>query len=241
MVPEDAGDGGNVGAPVRATDPDAGDDLSYTISGGADMGAFEIGSTSGQITVKKGTDLDFEGPPDDLRGRGDRPRPVRPRATSTMVTIMVTDANEAPELTAPGDPCKQDASTKAVTCEYDENGMDPVGTFSAMDPEGEMIVWSLNGDDAGDFDITGGVLSFSKSPNYEAPADANTDNVYMVTVVATEVRAPGSLEIGARCVHHGHRDRQERGRGPLADTRPSPGAGSQHGWQRCRKPRIRHL
>ena len=51
-------------APVKATDPDEGDDLSYTITGGADMGSFEITATnrsSGQITVKKGTTLDFEG------------------------------------------------------------------------------------------------------------------------------------------------------------------------------------
>ena len=73
--------------------------------------------------------------------------------------------------------------------------MDPVGTFTGMDPEGEMIVWSLAGDDAADFDITGGVLSFSKSPNYESPADEDTNNVYMVDVVATEVRTPGSLDL----------------------------------------------
>ena len=28
------------------------------------------------------------------------------------------------------------------------------------------------------------MLSFSSSPDYEAPTDANTDNVYMVTVMA---------------------------------------------------------
>ena len=40
MVPEDARrPGGKVGGPVRATDPDEGDDLSYRISGGADMGS----------------------------------------------------------------------------------------------------------------------------------------------------------------------------------------------------------
>ena len=37
-----------------------------------------------------------------------------------------------------------------------------------------MIAWSLGGDDAADFDITGGVLSFAKSPNYEAAADEET-------------------------------------------------------------------
>ena len=200
-VPEDAGDGGKVGGPVTAADPDEGDDLSYTISGGADMGAFEIGSTSGQITVKKGTELDFEG--------AQRTYVVEVTASdpfglsdSTTVTITVTDVNEEPELTAPGDPCTQDQGTGPVTCDYNEKGIDPVGTFSAMDPEGEMIVWSLAGPDAADFDITGGELSFKKSPNFESPTDradsANAgggDNVYNVDVIATEVRAPGSLEI----------------------------------------------
>ena len=32
-----------------------------------------------------------------------------------------------------------------------------------------VIAWSLAGDDAEDFDITGGVLSFKKSPNFEDP------------------------------------------------------------------------
>ena len=41
--------------------------------------------------------------------------------------------------------------------------------------------------DAGDFKIDGGVLSFAKSPNFEAPADADpADNTYMVTVQATD-------------------------------------------------------
>ena len=193
-VREDAGDGGNVGKPVTANDPDAGDELAYSISGGADMAAFAIDSTSGQITVKKGSTLDFEGTQTTFMVEVTARDPFGKSAT-TMVTIMVTDANEAPELTAPGDPCKQDATTKAVTCDYDENGMDPVGAFTGMDPEGEMIVWSLSGDDAADFDITGGELTFSKSPNYESPADANTDNVYMVNVIATEVRTPGSLDL----------------------------------------------
>ena len=202
-VPEDAGAGGKVGGPVTATDPDEGDDLSYTITGGADMGAFEIGSTSGQITVKKGTMLDFEGGQTTYMVEVTANDPFG-KSASTMVTIIVTDANEKPELTPPGDPCKSDtnANPVTVTCDYDEKGMDAVGNFSAMDPEGEMIVWSLADVDAADFDITGGVLSFKKSPNYESPTDradsadaGGGDNVYQVDVIATEVRAPGSLDL----------------------------------------------
>ena len=51
--------------------------------------------------------------------------------------------------------------------------------------------------DMDDFSISSdGVLSFSSSPDYEAPTDANTDNVYMVTVVANAPGAnEGSLEV----------------------------------------------
>ena len=44
----------------------------------------------------------------------------------------------------------------------------------------------MSGADAADFNLTAGALTFKQSPNYEAPADAGTDNVYNVTVVATD-------------------------------------------------------
>ena len=56
-----------------------------------------------------------------------------------------------------------------------------------MDPEEATITWSLEGTDADVFDISsGGVLTFKSSPDYEMPADADTDNIYMVTVEATD-------------------------------------------------------
>ena len=55
--------------------------------------------------------------------------------------------------------------------EYPENGDAEVATFTATDPEEKDITWSLTGDDAEDFKITDGVLTFSSKPNYEAPAD----------------------------------------------------------------------
>ena len=65
---------------------------------------------------------------------------------------------------------------------YEENGTDAVGTYTASRTG---VAWALTGDDAEDFNISGGVLTFGTSPDYEAPTDANTDNVYEVTVVAT--------------------------------------------------------
>ena len=51
--------------------------------------------------------------------------------------------------------------------------------------------WTLEGDDAGDFMLrrTSGDERYAQdsvsSPDYENAADANTDNVYMVTLKAT--------------------------------------------------------
>ena len=66
--------------------------------------------------------------------------------------------------------------------EHPEN-VTNVATYTASGAA--SVQWSLLGDDAGDFNINGGQLTFRTSPDYEDPADANTDNVYMVTVVAT--------------------------------------------------------
>ena len=70
---------------------------------------------------------------------------------------------------------------------YAENGTGPVATYTAVDPEGADITsWTLTGDDADDFVIDGGVLSFAKSPNFEVATDVGTDNTYSVTVQATD-------------------------------------------------------
>ena len=69
---------------------------------------------------------------------------------------------------------------------YAENGTGAVATYTAADPEGTAITWSLSGDDSEDFDIDNGVLTFKKSPDYEEPADNGDDNVYNTMVVATD-------------------------------------------------------
>ena len=75
----------------------------------------------------------------------------------------------------------------AETIEYRETGKGPVATFTAEDPEGTAITWTLEGDDEADFKISlAGVLTFAETPNYEAAVDGDNDNMYQVTVVATD-------------------------------------------------------
>ena len=160
-----------IGAPVDATDPEQ-DTLTYTLDG-TDSSSFTIESGTGQIKVGAGTTLDYETTNsytltvtanDGNDGRD-----------SIDVTITVTDVNEPPEITG------------ASTFNYPENGQDPVHTYSATDPEGDSITWSLSGVDWRDFLIgNAGVLTFRRSPDFEAPADANRNNVYLVTVNADD-------------------------------------------------------
>ena len=100
------------------------------------------------------------------------------------VTVTVTDINEAPEIT----------TTAKTVFAYRENGTAAVYTFSAADPEQAAVAWSAGGADSDDFAVTPdsrgrGVLSFADPPNFESPADADSDNVYEVTVVAADDQA----------------------------------------------------
>ena len=76
----------------------------------------------------------------------------------------------------------------------------PVRTFTSEDPEGAGINWDVTGIDADDFTISGGVLRFKESPNYEDPTDRPDadmmgagDNMYQVTIRASEMRASGYM------------------------------------------------
>ena len=88
-----------------------------------------------------------------------------------------TDANAAP------------AFTSAATFDAAEN-QTAVGTVVASDSDTDDTVTGYaiqGGADRSTFSIveTTGVLTFASAPNFEAPADADTDNAYMVVVRAT--------------------------------------------------------
>ena len=94
------------------------------------------------------------------------------------VTITVTDVDELDELTPDMD----------SPISHPENSMDTVATYTVTGTMADMATWTLEGDDAESFMLEGTgmsrMLKFSSAPNYEAPADADSDNTYMVTVKA---------------------------------------------------------
>ena len=70
---------------------------------------------------------------------------------------------------------------------YAENRTDEVVSYAAIDPEGADITWTVSvGADAGDFSISDGELTFKSQPDYEAPADGDTNNIYSVTLNASD-------------------------------------------------------
>ena len=85
--------------------------------------------------------------------------------TDTLdLTVRITNMNEAPGITGP------------VTVEYEENGSDAVASYTAINPEGPEVSWSLAS--AAAFTIgVAGVLTFNAPLDYELRTDADVDNV----------------------------------------------------------------
>ena len=162
---------------VAATDQDAGATLTYSLTG-TDAARFNINSTTGAITFKASPN--YEAPTD---AGANNVYDVTVRAsdgtniTSKAVAITVTNVNEAPTVTS------------AATASFAENGTGTVYTAAATDPDaGTTLTYSLSGTDASLFNInaTTGVVTFKSAPNYEAPADAGANNVYNITVGASD-------------------------------------------------------
>ena len=77
--------------------------------------------------------------------------------------------------------------------DYLEGRTDPVASFSAEDPLGRSVDWSLSGVDADHFVISDeGVVDFAETPDHEDPVDSGRDNNYDVTVEATNHSYPGA-------------------------------------------------
>ena len=142
--------------------------VTWSVSGD-DMSAFRI--SNGNLMFR--TAPDYENPTD---MGGDNTYMVTVMASaggeSDMidVTVTVTNVEELGML----------AGESVIT--YMETGTAAVETYTADGPV--TPTWSLSGDDADDFTIPGGMLTFAMSPNFEAPTDLDMDNMYMVTVMA---------------------------------------------------------
>ena len=171
----------------RATDPE-GSDVMWSVSG-QDGGHFAI--YQGMLTLKRIPN--FENPIDDDRGNVYEVTVVARddafNSGTLEVTVTVTDVNEGPEV----------SGLQSLSFTENQATDRVLATYTATDPEdpgGAMTLWGLTGRDAGDFAIDeGGQLTFRSVPDYERPADSGRDNVYEVTVRASDGRYYGYLEV----------------------------------------------
>ena len=103
------------------------------------------------------------------------------------VIVTVTEVNEGPEISG------RDMLT--VSENYDS----VLATYFGVDPEdttAEITRWSTAGRDGSDFTINSdGELSFRNPPNHEQPADSDQDNVYELTVRASDSRVYGNYDV----------------------------------------------
>ena len=186
-VAENTPAGQDIGLPVAADDPDAGDTLTYTL-GGTDVASFDIVASSGQLQTKADLDLESKARYSvtvSVRDSKNDSGSVDTATDNTIaVTITVTNLDDPPEIT--GGP---------TSVPYAENGTGDVATYTATDPENESITWSLAGSDDSFFSITDGVLKFLNPPNFEVKKDANTDNAYQVTVQASDGGKTGTRAV----------------------------------------------
>jgi VCBS repeat-containing protein len=155
---------------ANSSDVDVGDTRSYSITGGTGAGLFAINPTTGAIRVTGA--LNYEAATSytlnlrvtDAGGLFD----------NTVVTINLTDVNEAPIVTAPG------------SYDFDENS--PIGThvvtIAALDPDaGQTLTYSiLSGNTGGMFSInsTTGEVTFAGSPDFEL------QNLYSLVIRVTD-------------------------------------------------------
>ncbi|MBF0165982.1 MAG: cadherin domain-containing protein, partial [Magnetococcales bacterium] len=171
--------------PATASDPDTvhGDLLTWTITGGADAALFAINATTGAVTFL--TPPNFEAPTD---AGADNGYDLTLTVTDTLglfdtrsVTITVTDVNEPPVI-----------NSATTVSNVVEGTSTPIHTATATDPENNPFTWSLAGPDAASFtiDATTGALTPSALLRYGAPVDVGADNVYNITLVATDNGTP---------------------------------------------------
>ena len=121
-------------------------------------------------------------------------RDPQSKTASLPVTVTVTEVNEGPVITRDGNlfgsPPGSVPENTPVT--------QVLATYTATDPERpgvKITQWSTAGRDGGDFVINAlGQLMFRNPPDYERPADSDRDNVYEVTVRASDGRNTGTLE-----------------------------------------------
>lgn len=94
--------------------------------------------------------------------------------------------------------------TSAGSVSVAENIIGVAYTATATDADGNSLTYSLAGTDAGRFSINAstGAVSFTSAPDFEAPADANGDNIYNITIGVSDGMTSVSKAVAITVTDH---------------------------------------
>ena len=167
-------------------DPD-GDSLTYSLSG-SDSTAFILSNViDGGLLFN--TDLDYETKTSyevivtatDTYGL----------SSSITLTIIINNVNEAPKI-------RGESSLR-----YTEDNTGAIYTYTANDPEQDLLTWTVRGEDDTIFDINRGTLYFRLPPDFENPTDADENGIYEVVVTASDEEYSDSMSVTVIVVDSG--------------------------------------
>lgn len=190
--------------------------VTWTLTGGPDLGKFAIDPATGVVTFV--TAPDFEAPAD-----SDANNVYVVQVTATdgggltsvqTVSVTVLDLAEGgPMISGPSGGAG--AANSALSVNENQTA---VTTLTSSAP----ATWSISGGaDAGRFaiDPATGVITFVAAPDFESPGDADTNNVYVVDITATDANGLTSVQTVSVTV-------LDVAEGPPVITGPSGGAGA---------------
>ena len=163
---------------ISASDPDGSTSLTYSLASGSDAiddGLLSINSSTGVVSFLAAPN--YESPGDQgLNNVYNFTVNVSDGSivTSKAYSVSVGNVNEAPVFSI--------ASAQNIV----ENSSSTI-VVTASDPDTSSLTYSLSGSDASKFSISSnGVLSFVSTPDYEAPSDYGSNNVFDLSVSVTD-------------------------------------------------------
>ena len=164
---------------AAATDLDATDILSYSISG-ADSSLFTIASSSGALAFQQAPD--FENPSDSNQDNAYELNITASDGTNQgaqALTLAVTNVNEPLSFT-----------TTSVNLSTAENNTSFVHIVEAAvdEDQGQPLSYQLSGADQSAFNLDSSTrsLSFVNTPDFDSPADQDRDNAYQIDIIASD-------------------------------------------------------
>jgi len=163
---------------ASAKDAD-GDTVTYSITGGADRNKFSIDSNTGVMVFIDSPDFEAPGDSDlDNIYVVDITTSDGVHSVTQVITMVVQNSNDNPPV-----------FTSVTSVTIDENTTDTVYIASATDADGGTVTYSITGGadrNRLSIDVVTGILIFIDSPDFDAPTDSDSNNIYEIDITVSD-------------------------------------------------------